>query len=400
VTLNRRSLRTVRCTLTALLAAGCADQPTGPRPEPPELPALRTAGDEQPLASLRWNLLARTLVAAHRTDPPYASRIYTLLSVAQNEAVAPAHGSVRERFAMVGASLRVLLHFYPDAAAVLEAAAAEDRAAHSGAHALREHIAAGEELGRAAAAAVLERARSDGSDQTWTGTIPDGPGMWFSSAAPPQLPARPYWGTVRPWLMALGRRFRPPAPPTFGSSEFADALAEVRWLSDNRTQKQLEIAQFWADGPGTPTPPGHWNQIASELITRHRLTERRATAVLALMNKAVMDAGISCWDAKYEYWLIRPSQVDPMITLPVGLPNFPAYTSGHSSFSGAASEVLAYFFPRERKSLRAMADEAAISRLYGGIHYRFDSERGLEQGRAVAQLAIAFDQASGRSVPP
>jgi membrane-associated phospholipid phosphatase len=86
--------------------------------------------------------------------------------------------------------------------------------------------------------------------------------------------------------------------------------------------------------------------------------------------------------------------------LPVGLPNFPAYTSGHSSFSGAAADVLAYFFPREQETLRAMAEEAAISRLYGGIHYRFDSERGLEQGRAIAQLAIAFDRASGRSVPP
>jgi membrane-associated phospholipid phosphatase len=388
---------TVGCTLTVLLAAACADEPTALRPEPS---ALRTAGDEEPLASLRWNLLARTLVATHRTDPPYASRLYALLSVAQNEAVARAHGSVREHFAVVGASLTVLLHFYPDAAALLEGAAAEDRAAHPAGHALQEHIADGEQLGRAAAAAVLEQASTDGSDQSWTGEIPVGPGKWFSSAVPPQPPARPYWGTVRPWLMTSGDQFRPPAPPGFGSPAFDEALAEVRWLSDNRTPEQLEIARFWADGPGTATPPGHWNQIASDLIAKHRLTERRATAVLAVMNKAVMDAGISCWDAKYAYWLIRPSQADPMITLPVGLPNFPAYTSGHSSFSGAAAEVLAYFFPRERESLRAMAEEAAMSRLYGGIHYRFDSERGLEQGRAIAQLAVAFDRASRPSAPP
>jgi hypothetical protein len=380
------------------LAQSCADhQPTAPLPEPPLASKSR---DERPLASLRWNKLARDLVAAHRTDPPYASRIYALLSVAQSEAVASAHGSVREHFAAVGASRALLRHFYPAAIAVLNEAAATDRAAEWAVDKNREHIAAGEELGRAAAVVVLQRASTDGADESWAGVIPTGPGIWFSSLVPPQAPARPYWGTVRPWFMTSGDQFRPPPPPGVASPEFADALAEVRWLSDSRTPAQLEIARFWADGPGTVTPPGHWNQIASELITRYGLTERRATAVLALMNKAVMDAGISCWDAKYTYWLIRPSQVDPTITLPVGLPNFPAYTSGHSSFSGAAAEVLGYFFPRERNKLRAMAEEAAISRLYGGIHYRFDSERGLEQGRAVAQLAITFDRTSRGSVPP
>jgi membrane-associated phospholipid phosphatase len=103
---------------------------------------------------------------------------------------------------------------------------------------------------------------------------------------------------------------------------------------------------------------------------------------------AVMDAGISCWDAKYTYWLLRPSQADSTIALPIGLPNFPAYTSGHSSFSGAASEVLAYLFPDMTTSLRSMADEAGMSRLYGGIHYRFDNEVGLAVGRGIAQLAI------------
>jgi membrane-associated phospholipid phosphatase len=374
----------------ATFVLACSDGPTEPRPATAApYTASEWAADPAPLASLRWNRLARDLVSAHRTDPPYASRIYALLSVAQSDGIASAHGSIREQFAVVGASMAVLLHFYPDAAALLEEAAAEERAARRGADALDEHIAAGEALGRDAAHAVLEQASTDGENQAWTGVIPTGPGMWFSSTVPPAPPLRPDWGAVRPWLMSAGDQFRPPAPPAFGSPEFADALAEVRLISDTRTAEQLEIARFWADGAGTPTPPGHWNEIASEVIARHGLSERRAVAVLSLMNMAVMDAGISCWDAKFVYWLVRPSQADPMITLPVGLPNFPAYTSGHSSFSGAASEVLSYFFPSERATLRAMAEEAAISRLYGGIHYRFDSERGLEQGRAVALLAIS-----------
>jgi membrane-associated phospholipid phosphatase len=118
-------------------------------------------------------------------------------------------------------------------------------------------------------------------------------------------------------------------------------------------------------------------------------------AALALVNVAMMDAGIAAWDAKYTYWSIRPSEADPAITTPIGLPNFPSYVSGHAAFSGAAAEVLGYAFPAERAQLTAQADEAAMSRLYAGIHYRFDSEVGLRVGRAVGALAVAQEQARG-----
>jgi membrane-associated phospholipid phosphatase len=193
--------------------------------------------------------------------------------------------------------------------------------------------------------------------------------------------------------MRAGDQFRPPPPPAFGSPEFAAAVAEVRRFADTRTPGQLRFALFWADGAGTVTPPGHWNVIAADLIERYRLDERRAAHALALLNMAQMDAGIACWDAKYVYWLIRPSQVDPGIRLAVPLPNFPSYVSGHAAFSGAAAEVLAALFPAERRRLRAMAEEAAMSRLYGGIHYRFDSDRGLELGRKIAGLALARHRA-------
>lgn len=162
----------------------------------------------------------------------------------------------------------------------------------------------------------------------------------------------------------------------------------MRFICDNRTPEQLRIAEFWADGSGTATPPGHWNQIASDLIAARDLNELRAARIVALMNMAQMDAGISCWDTKYAYYLLRPYQADPAITTPVGRPNFPAYTSGHASFSGAASEVLSYFFPDQSGALRAAAEEAAMSRLYGGIHYRFDNEIGLERGRFIGGLAV------------
>ncbi|HKO19965.1 MAG TPA: vanadium-dependent haloperoxidase [Acidobacteriaceae bacterium] len=164
-------------------------------------------------------------------------------------------------------------------------------------------------------------------------------------ATPRQPSLRPLWGEVCPWLMQSGDQFRPAPPPAFGSPEFDAAVAEVRAISDHRTPEQLRIALFWADGAGTFTPPGHWNAIAADLVARHHLDERRAALTFTLLNTAVMDAGIACWDAKYHYWLIRPPEVDPAITTPVGLPNFPSYTSGHATFSGAASEVLGSLSP-------------------------------------------------------
>jgi membrane-associated phospholipid phosphatase len=211
---------------------------------------------------------------------------------------------------------------------------------------------------------------------------------------PPLPPLLPQWMRVRPWLLRSGSELRPPPPPAFGSAEFRQALAEVRHVSDNRTPEQLRIALFWADGAGTPTPPGHWNDIAATLIRRGGASEIQAASILALLNMVLMDASIACWDTKYTHWVIRPSQADPAITTPVGLPNFPSYTSGHATFSGAAAEILGHFYPAARSSLSAMAEEAAMSRLYGGIHYRFDNETGLAVGRALARLAL--ERARGR----
>ena len=146
-------------------------------------------------------------------------------------------------------------------------------------------------------------------------------------------------------------------------------------------------------GAGTHTPAGHWNAEASALAVRYHLDERRAVQVLALLNMAMYDAIIASNDAKYEYWLLRPSQADPAITLALTpLPNFPAYPSNHATISSASAEILAAAFPAEARRLRAAAEQAALSRVYGGIHYRFDGDDGLELGRRVARWAI---EASG-----
>jgi membrane-associated phospholipid phosphatase len=257
----------------------------------------------------------------------------------------------------------------------------------------RTDIDAGDKLGRSLARAVIERARSDGSDAVWSGELRSGPGVWFSASN--DAPLLPLWGSVTPWLTKSIASFLPPPPPSPGSPEFQAALREVKEYSDRRTPEQARIAALWADGPGSYAPAGRWNKIAADLILKHDLSEIRAARVFALLNMSMMDAGIACWDCKYHYLVMRPWQVDPAITTPVGQPNFPSYPSAHACFSGAGAEILGFLFPDERGALAAKSEEAARSRVYGGIHYTFDGEAGLRLGRAIAQLAIERARADG-----
>ena len=406
--------RALAACLALTVVAACSDSSIT-APDAPTLDRAATTGatpaTQSRLASIRWNELARALVAAERTAPPMAARYYAMLSVAQVQAVEAAHTAGHGqpapqlhdavRAAVVSASAEVLAYAFPTHTAMLRGAERADIEAIAAQATRTADLGDVRRLGADAATAVILRAATDGADAVWTPDIPTGPGKWVMSPAV-GMPLLPLWGSVRPWLLARGDRFRPAPPPAFGSTAYRDALAEVRRISDTRTPEQLHITEFWADGAGTVTPPGHWNAIAADLAERHHLDEERATRVFALLNMAEMDAGIACWDAKYTYWLIRPSQADPRITTPVGLPNFPSYVSGHATFSGAAATLLGEVFPASRRDLQAMAEEAAMSRLYGGIHYRFDNEQGLLLGQRIGALAAAEYRRGGalRSASP
>ena len=200
--------------------------------------------------------------------------------------------------------------------------------------------------------------------------------------------------------------------------------------SDLRTSEQTKIALFWADGGGTATPPGHWNSIALDVTLKKGTSLLETARTYALLNIAMADAGIASWDAKYHYDMWRPidairqadqdgnpatSGVASWIPL-LKTPPFPTYTSGHSTFSGAASAVLTSLFgdnvafdsqsdghlaaeqrpldpsqivTRHFTSFNQAAEEAGLSRIYGGIHFNFDNTAGLELGRKVGTAAIA-----------
>ena len=396
---RRKSLMLLLPALAVAALAGCADEPVAPGPDMESPAAVETSdaelelGVRRPLATLEWNQVALTMIEKHKPNQQAALRGMAYLTLAQYGAADLAqHRGPKPTAtigAIAGASATVLAYLYPIESAAFEA---EVRAREAQLEPRRQAaFRAGEEIGRAVGRKAVALAMRDRFDAPWTGTVPTGPGIWYSSTVPPTPPALPMLGQVEPFFMSSGGQFRPAPPPAFGSSAFDRAVAEVRRVADTRTARQDSIAKFWAMGTGTLIA-GYWNAKASELIRHTRLGERDAARILAVMNTAAMDGLIACADGKFTYWLLRPSQADPAISLAIGLPNFPSYPSNHACFSGAAAYVLGVFFPGERQRLSRLAYDAGISRMFGGIHYRFDSDAGLEIARKVTRLAIRAER--------
>lgn len=265
---------------------------------------------------------------------------------------------------------------------------------------VRSEVEAGVKLGKAVAGKFIARARNDragkaiGTAADWTklesDAIARGETPWISQESPKRPPMLPLFGKTIGLLLdttevILGR---PAAPPSVNSEQFRKELNEVLWYSQNPTRERMSIVHFWGDGAGTYTPPGHWNAIACEDFVQLGFSEARWARNLALLNMSMFDAAICCWDAKYAYFNPRPSQVNPKIKTLTGLPNFPAYTSGHSTFSGAAATLLSHVNPNRAADYMAMADEASKSRLYGAIHYRSDIEVGMQMGKNIGKKAV------------
>jgi hypothetical protein len=378
--------------------------------QPAYVPA-RPAADTP--VSVRWNRLVPRLVdenAASRraarkaataagdsatlrrivqTPPPFLFRVYTLLSVAQYAAVNSARDNraVSPDAAIASASAAVLTQVYTDSAvraSIARELARDLERARTGSRGA-ELAMAGQRLGEDVVARVIAWAPPALSLMgPWNGTIPKGPGMWYS--APNVPPIGIGMTKARPWLLDSAAQFRPAPPPAYGSPAFQAALEEVRRVARERTPEQTKVAQRW----NSADPWALWNETASAALLRHHVSDADAARVLAVLNAAASDAVIACFDAKYHYWTIRPSQTDTTLVLAdsVSLPNFPSYPSGHACSAGAFDAVLGHFFPQERAEFTRIAEEQAMSRLWGGIHYRFDNDVGLALGRVVGRYDV------------
>ena len=285
-------------------------------------------------------------------------------------------------------------------------------------------VARSETYGRAVAKHILTWSQDDGGAAVENMGFPmqydltKGPAHWVPTSliVQQQNPLLPNWGKNRSFAMQNGASCALPAPPEYSedkTSEFYKEALEVYETKQNITPEQRAIARFWADDAMlSVTPPGHWVSIALQIFERDNVGLDKSVDVLARLGVAEADAFIGCWNVKYEYDLVRPITyirrvIDPKWESLVNTPPFPEYPSGHSTQSGAAATVLTSLFgedfafeddtgqkdglkPRPFPSFWAAANEAGISRMYGGIHFRAAIERGLEQGRCVGAFAIAL----------
>ena len=402
---GRTFFRTLDLTLVAVIATACSDHTTAPSAASGRaIDGSRGQGAVivATPSSIGWQQQARALAGAARMSPLAAARLYAALSVAEYRAVSSVGGPVGDgelpengvgkggrsafeagRGAVAGASVRVLSFFFPAAAQSLdERARAEGEAGPGNVH---PQFTRGFAIGQSAGDAMVERLKNDRFTTPWTDTVPKGPGKWIANGAP----AGATFGGVRTYFLESGSQFRSAPPPTFGSPAFVAATNEIRTIATTRTPAQTASAIYWDFPAGTFTPIGYWDLVVADYVEAYSLDERAATYAFALTTAAMMDALIGCWDAKYFYWTLRPSQADPAITLTFGLPNHPSYPSGHSCASAAAATVLTDLFPARASELATWVSEAGLSRMYAGIHYRFDIDAGRELGQAVGQWALA-----------
>lgn len=359
-----------------------------------------------------WIERALRSVAQHTKNPPAASRGYAMVSVAMHDAaVAAAHwqkaheepGYPSTAAAIAGAASRALAAAFPEEPAPRLDADAEDvaHAQVAAGRSSRGAADAGLRLGREVARRVIARTSGDRTTATWTGRVPRGRGRWrppAGSVARPVAPLAAGWAT---WLLPHGAAVRPPPPPAYGSSPYLEAAREVVRVTRSLTAEQKRIAQFWAGGEATGLPPGIWNQVLLQIVRDRRLGAARSARAFALLNVAMADAGVATWDAKYAYWTARPVNAvrdlglardwEPLLSTPL----FPSYPSGHAAYSAAAAHVLAHLYPDQRPLFRSKATEAALSRLYGGVHFRFDNDAGLRVGHAIGARAVAWDRGHG-----
>ncbi len=391
---------------------------------------LTYAWADEPDVALVWSQMALEAIRIDASSPPIASRALAMTSLAVLDALAalegtPAYGvaatapATTSRIAAVaGAAHGVLSYLFPAQQPALDA-----RLAESLSHVVEGPGAdQGAALGRAVGESIIALRAGDGWDKFIDHASSNSLGQWRPTTPMFDVALLPQWAELEPFAMTAPDQFRPAGPPALSSLEYADALHEVQQLGQatggSRTAEQTQIARFWADGPGTVTPVGHWNQIAASVALKRRNGLSANARLLGELNLALADAAIVAWDAKYaaNFWrpvtAIREADLDdnpdtasdaawsPLLITPP----FPEYVSGHSTFSAAAAEVLTHAFgedtaftvnspglpgvERSFTSFRQAAEEAGRSRIYGGIHFEFANQDGQAAGRSVAQWVL------------
>ncbi len=428
----------------------------------------------QDTTATQWNSTMIDGVRATKMGPPMVSRAMAIANTAAFDAWAPYHSTavatqaggtariasgnsanVEKSVAVSYAMYRTLVDLMPT-----EKARFDSQMAQLGLEigvTAQDSTPAG--IGNAAAARVLAARANDGSNQKGTlaaGAYADYTGyqavntadkvndptrwqpMRFSTGAAPGFMA-PHWGKVTPFALSDGAALRlTTSLPSAGSAEYLEQAAYIIELTANLTEEQKVIAEYWANGPKTELPPGHWNLFAQEVSRQRQLSLDDDIVMYFLQANAVMDAGIVCWVCKRFYDAVRPitairtiyagQSIKGFVSYSAGVatmpgeswspwqpadfitPPFAEFPSGHSTFSAASAEVLKRFLGSDEfggsvtfapgqasteagvprypitlswNTFSAAADQAGASRLYGGIHFERANSVGKSMGRQV-----------------
>jgi len=337
-----------------------------------------------------WNDITTELGRKAGLPPPRFARAYALVQVAIYDALITGNdsrrGNLPEAAVAAGAASEVLLYLFPNDELRIQDAVTSQ----FGNHHLKGNFARAWFFGQRVGELAVDYGKSDGSDAVFTGTLPSGDCIWNGTN-----PVLPLAGTWKTWIITSGSEIQPPPPYPCGSAEDLADLEEVYQVSLSRTPEQVEIVHKWADLP----PPAIWNNYLNRRLIGQRWDALSSARAQAYFNVTMYDAFVCCWKTKYDFWTARPFMRlggrTPAFTTVITTPNFPSYTSGHSTISAAAAEVMKELFPDERDFFQAEAEEAALSRLWGGIHYRQDNEVGLHIGEKVGTHAVRRMQADG-----
>ena len=362
----------------------------------------------------RWMRLAEQYVVSAGLSTPLQTRALALVAAAVSDATVAAWDSKyaynrkhpsdvdpmvapvvavsqspsypSEHAAAAGAAAAVLAYLFPDRAGNLADMAGEAATSRVMAGvAFPSDAFSGLDLGQSVGRAVIAYAQADGSNQTFSGSYPPAPGVWSSTT-----PVAPLAGTWKPWVLDTAHDFRPVPPPAFGSDAANVQYAGVKNLT--RTNDTNHLAWFWQPGFFQ-----EWlDQVNEEIFQNHLdLNAPRAARAYAYQAVAQHDATLACWDSKYTYLELRPSQADPMITSVFANPQHPGYPSGHACASGASAAVMSALFPDDAHSFATTANAAGTSTFDAGIHTQLDVSRGLALGAQVGQAVAARASADG-----
>ncbi len=307
------------------------------------------------------------IIKFQNTQPTLAAKYYANLLLAQSEAFKVAKNADREVDAITKTTHQVNCVFFPSECTAPDTSFSTDKI-----------------IADIVTKKITNRiAQNDKQTAEYVKTMKPMADKWYHLDV-----ITPEAGAWKTWYIGSPNEYLPPPPPKLGSQQDKNQIEAVKTAVKENTPERLAKIKYWAGGSNTVTPAGIWLTIANEYMNAHDIPFDKNIEVNAVLATTLEDAMISCWNTKYTYQTDRPDMRDASIKTVIQNPNFPSYTSGHSTLSAAAATILSHYFPENKNEWFAMANEARNSRLWAGIHFPIDNEEGFKMGEKIGNTVI------------